>query len=197
MYNKMTSVKTYSVSNKIQLIDINHDMINFKVEFVLSSDKPFYALIVDQDTLDNTEIQNIEFRYVENNISGEVVSDKNTYQNYYVVLRSDTPTEVRVQLITTPLPEYLEQEEDQYPQQPQQPQKQHPQSSQQTQQPRLEETVKTDKTDNASMLSFKNIVLLILIIAVLLGLYYYYSKKSSASKDGIRTSLLTRMEQAQ
>ncbi len=188
----MTSVKTYSVSNKIQLIDINHDMINFKVEFELSSDKPFYALIVDQDTLDNTEIQNIEFRYIENSISGEVVSDKNTYQNYYVVLRSETPTEVRVQFITTPLPDYIEHSPTEYQQQP--PQQQH---SPQQQPPVPEKEVQEQaQAQQKNTWNFKNILMLIFVIAILLFLYYYYFK-NGAKREGTRASLLSRMEQVQ
>lgn len=183
----MTSVKTYSVSKKVQLIDINHDMINFKVEFVLSSSKPFYALIIDQETLDNTELQNIEFRLVEDSISGEVISNKNVYQNYYIILKSDTPTDVEVQLFTTPLPDVIEPEETQYP--PQEVMDSPPETH-------TPPTETSSNTPSYNLYSYKNIVMYILLISLVLYiLYYMMYKKKNNSETSIRKSLLDKLQQ--
>lgn len=102
-----TTIKSYSVSKIKTLIDLNHDMINFKVQFSLTSESPFYAIIVNQDTLDNTESDTLEYRYVEDTLTGEVVADKNVYQNYYIILKADRPTNVQVELYTTRLPDVI------------------------------------------------------------------------------------------
>jgi hypothetical protein len=96
----------YSISKIKKLIDLNHNMINFKVRFILTSNQPFYALIVDQDTLDTTD--NLQYKYVEDRLSGEIISDKNTYQNYYIILKSDKPTNVDVELHTIHLPDLIQ-----------------------------------------------------------------------------------------
>ncbi len=176
----MNTNKTYSISNKIQLIDLNHDMINFRVEFLLSSSNPFYALIIDQHTLDNTEIQNIEFRRVETSLSGEVVSDKNIYQNYYIILKSEQPTDVNIQLHTTPLPDFIPPPEHPIQQQPPPVQQQPP--------PIVRPTVPVSK----SYLQNKYVRYGILLLLVCLILYYLYSKKTKSSSR--RSSLLAEMK---
>lgn len=97
----------YSISKIKKLIDLNHNMINFQVRFILTSNQPFYALIVDQDTLDTTD--NLQYKYVEDRLSGEIISDKNMYQNYYIILKSDKPINVNVELHTVHLPDLIQQ----------------------------------------------------------------------------------------
>lgn len=183
----MTSTKSYSVSKKLQLIDINHDMINFRVRFQLSSDKPFYALIVDQETLDNTDMKQIDFHYVQDSLSGEVVSDKNTYQNYYILLKSDEPTDVLVQLFTTPLPDFIKQAEDEEEVRVVEESPAHPHT---------ESSSTTELIpDKYNYFSFKNIIMYIFVISVLFSLYYYFIKGKNAPKESsIRTSLLDRLK---
>lgn len=100
-------VTSYSISKIKKLIDLNHDMINFKVSFSLHSELPFYMVIINQNTLDNTETDKLQYHYVEKYISGDIVSDKNIYQNYYIVLKADNPTVVVVNLTTTKLPDVI------------------------------------------------------------------------------------------
>ena len=101
---------SYSISKIKKLIDLNHDMINFKVLFNISSpdDQQFQALIVNQSTLDSVESDKLEYKTVQGSLSGEVVADKNVYQNYYVILKSDVPIAIDVELQTTKLPDYIE-----------------------------------------------------------------------------------------
>jgi hypothetical protein len=52
-------------------------------------------LVVDQSTLDNNP--NLEFKRAnEGSMSGNIISDKNIYQNYFLCLKSETPCEVDV-----------------------------------------------------------------------------------------------------
>ena len=90
-----TSTK-YSVSNMRQLVDLNGDMTNFMVEFTAKStnNEEFECLVVDQQTLD--EGLDLQYKKVPGYINGSVSSDKNIYQNYFLILRSQKPCTVEV-----------------------------------------------------------------------------------------------------
>ncbi len=107
MEQPIITQKTYSTSKIKKLVDLNHDMINFKVTFTLSSDEVFKALIVNQSTLDNISTDDLEYKTVQGSMSGEIVADKNVYQNYYIILKSDIPASVNVELATVKLPDYI------------------------------------------------------------------------------------------
>lgn len=106
--------ETYICDSIRKLIDLNGDLVNFNIEFTITSKEPeeFYICIVDQNTL-NTK-KELEYKKVKNSISGSVTQDKNVYQNYFLVLKADKPTEVDVELKietieakdTTPSPPY-------------------------------------------------------------------------------------------
>jgi len=109
----MSVVKSsYSISKIKKLIDLNHDMINFKVDFKLSSPegKKFQALIVDQTTLDTIPNDELEYKTIDTSLEGDIVADKNVYQNYYIILKSEEPMSVDVELLTTKMPDYIESE---------------------------------------------------------------------------------------
>lgn len=93
------SKRIYTTSNVQQLIDLNEDLTNFKLKFTLSSknNQEFDMVIADQHTIDNTPNE-LEFKRVKNTISGTIVSDKNVFQNHFLILKSagDTPAEVEV-----------------------------------------------------------------------------------------------------
>lgn len=101
--------KTYTVNKVKQLVDLNGSSVNFDVNFrVTSKDgKPFQMLVVDQTTLDNNP--NLEYKNVtEGQISGNVRSDKNVYQNHFLVLKADNPTMCEVELQKTELPKMIQ-----------------------------------------------------------------------------------------
>lgn len=106
------TTNSYSISKIKKLIGLNHDMINFKVQFDIKSDdgSSFQMLVLDQNSMDNVDISSMEYKNVEGSISGEVIANKNVRQNYYIVLRSDVPTSVNVRLQTTQLPDVIEAE---------------------------------------------------------------------------------------
>ena len=96
--------KTYSLSKIKQLIDLNGDSTNFDLKFKVTckDDSPFQVLVVDQTTLDNTET--LEYKDVTGVISGNVIADKNVFQNHFLILKSDNQCEVDVEIIKTELP---------------------------------------------------------------------------------------------
>lgn len=97
--------KTYSVGNIKQLIDLNKDSTNFDITFsVQSKDRsPFYLLVADQTTLDNNP--NLEYKYAKDGVmSGNIIQDKNVYQNFFLVLKADKPCDCDVEIVKKDLP---------------------------------------------------------------------------------------------
>ena len=92
------NTKTYSLSKMKQLIDLNGDITNFDLTFTATSKDGcvFDALVVDQTTLDSNP--SLEYKKAEGTISGTIVSDKGVYQNYFLLLKSDTPCECIVSI---------------------------------------------------------------------------------------------------
>ncbi|MBT7706846.1 hypothetical protein HN747_05375 [archaeon] len=93
-----TSVQTYTLGTVKQLIDLNGDTVNFDITFkaTAKNGEQFDAIVVDQDTLDTTP--DIEYKKADGSISGNIVSDKNVYQNYFLVVRADPPCECVVEI---------------------------------------------------------------------------------------------------
>lgn len=93
------SQKTYTVNSQRQLVDLNGDSKNFDLTFTCTSKDgaPFEVLVVDQATLDSTPT--LQYKKANGTISGNIVADKNVYQNYFLVLKADKPCEVTVKTI--------------------------------------------------------------------------------------------------
>ena len=90
---------TYNLNNHKQLIDLNGDTINFDITFtVTASDEnsTFDVLVVDQTTLDNNP--ELEYKKATGAISGNLISDKNIYQNYFLILKAENPCSVTVEI---------------------------------------------------------------------------------------------------
>lgn len=101
-------IATYNLNKVRQLIDLNGDTTNFEISFkaVSKNREPFDMLIVDQTTLDNTPT--LEFKKAVNGeIAGNIVQDKNVYQNYFMVLKADNPCQCDVEIIKKELPKSL------------------------------------------------------------------------------------------
>lgn len=97
--------KTYVVSQVKQLIDLNGSSTNFDISFKVTSRnrEPFQVLVVDQTTLDNSP--QLEYKDVTTGeISGNLRNDKNVYQNYFLVLRSNVQCECDVEINKEELP---------------------------------------------------------------------------------------------
>lgn len=91
-----------TISQTNQLIDLNKDLTNFRASFSVEcpENKEFQFLVADQTTLDN---ENLEF---ENSVGGKAAGELNfqedVYQNYFLVLRCNEPTEVEVNCYIEP-----------------------------------------------------------------------------------------------
>ena len=86
--------RKYNVGKFRQLIDLNGEAVNFQLSFNVKSigDKPFQALIVDQDILDGDS--GIDYKNSHNGvISGSIVADKNIHQSYSLLLRAEEDCE--------------------------------------------------------------------------------------------------------
>ena len=108
-----TTTKSYPCSDVRQLIDLNGDAVNFRARFTLTSTNqdPFDMLIVDQTMLDNQK--ELNYKHVtEGTISGQIDLDKNVYQNYFIIIRSDKPTEVTAEIDFQRLPDHVPQPEE-------------------------------------------------------------------------------------
>lgn len=91
------SVQTYRLGTQNQIIDLNGASVNFDINFAVRSKNgtPFYAVVVDQEQLDNGK--ELEYKKAENGeISANLVSDKNIYKSYNLILRSDEEQDVDV-----------------------------------------------------------------------------------------------------
>jgi hypothetical protein len=87
----------YKINQQKQLIDLNGQSVNFDLNFsvVSKNGEPFDVLVVDQATLDSENV--LEYKKSDQGrISGSVVSDKNIYQNYFLVLKAEKPCEVYI-----------------------------------------------------------------------------------------------------
>lgn len=106
--------KNVGINNFRQLFDLNKEYVNFKSSFKVTAldGGPFYIAVTDQNTLDNGDI---EFKEVEGESSGNLTSDKNISQIYYLALKSDEPREVSINIQIEELPlkklEYSPEEE--------------------------------------------------------------------------------------
>ena len=91
------SQNTYNVNQIKQLIDLNNNKTNFELNFEVKSlnGAPFKALVISEadlnsgNTLDYKDV-------VEGYINGKIINDKGVYQNYFLLLKADIPTECEV-----------------------------------------------------------------------------------------------------
>jgi hypothetical protein len=93
----MSSTKIYQLSKMKQLIDLNGEKVNFNLNFEARSKdkKPFQAIVINQKALDSDE--KIEYKEVEDGeITGNIISDKNVYQSYFLILKAKEPCECEV-----------------------------------------------------------------------------------------------------
>lgn len=160
-----TNRQIHQVGKIKKLIDLNGDTTNFDITFRVASrnKEPFDILVVDQTTLDNSP--SLEYKRVDTgSISGNVVQDKNVYQNYFIILKADAPCECEVEIVKKELPKT------------QQP------PPQAIQQPVPTSSSQRKKGENG--FSWIKILLIVGTIAALgIGLYLYSKKSDVKTKD--------------
>jgi hypothetical protein len=106
-----TTHKTYTLGSMKQLIDLNGDITNFDLTFTVTSvnGSEFDVIVVDQTTLDNNP--NLDYKKAKGGtISGNILSDKGVYQNYFLLLKSGVPLEVNVDINIKEVPQNTSQE---------------------------------------------------------------------------------------
>lgn len=101
----MSLKKIYTLGKTKQLIDINGESVNFEatLRITTKNKEPFNFIVLDQNTLDTAPA--IEYKNAE---GGEATSnikvENNVFQNYYLVLKSDTPCICEVEINKQELP---------------------------------------------------------------------------------------------
>lgn len=162
--DKMSIKKTLDLTNRQQLVDLNDETTNFDLTFHATSKdgKPFDALVVDQTTLDNNP--NLEFKRANGTISGNIVSDKNVYQNYFLCLKSDQPCQVDITI-----------DKKEITPRPPSPQPKHFTT------PSLLPPSKPNGTN------WKFVVILLLIIGGIILFNYFYNKKENSITNNFAT----------
>lgn len=102
----MTTVsKTVSSTKQYQLIDLNGELVNFKIDYILEStdDKPFDVSIVSQEHLDDN--RPINYKKSENGkIIGTLENVNNVKENYYIAIKSKEEVEVNITINRTDIP---------------------------------------------------------------------------------------------
>jgi hypothetical protein len=172
----------YEIGKMKKLIDLNGQSVNFDINFRVESvdGSEFEMLVLDQTTLDN--IQEFNYKKVKGSISGNVLSDKNVYQNHFLILKANKPTNVDVIINKKELPYNQEFVNNQMNNMKQEMQKQTQQDTQQriesnsSNLPRqIQEQMENDQPKGSS-----KIFLFIIFIVILLLIYFFVIRKNSS-----------------
>jgi hypothetical protein len=156
----MKKTQTYSLNSIKQLIDLNGDLTNFDLTFNVTSkdNSEFQVIVVDQNTLDNNA--NIEYKNAVGTISGNIIADKNVYQNYLLLLKAETPCDCEVTIEVKPIPPKI---------QVQQPVQQ------------IVEPLTEDKFD------WKSLLTIIAVIGFCCLVYFFFIRKKDTSTKSTKT----------
>ena len=174
--------KLINVSNVQQLIDLNQDLVNFKLDFKVSSENnsPFNAVVASQAKLDSGET--LVFKNVDNgSIAGNIIADTGDKQNYYLVLKSETPTKCKVEINLEEIPinqKILERKEEEKVKEFQQHQQY------------LHNLKKMESKNSSSFFNTKNLILFSVIFVGILFYYLFYVKKNFNIQEDIISSQL-------
>jgi hypothetical protein len=158
----------YIITKLTRLIDLNNNMVNFKLRFTVTAiDDPntsFQCVVLDQETMDSIDESSIEFRNVTGSLSGEIISDKNIYKNYMLLLRADVPTNVRVDLSLEEIPSAI-----------------------------VPKDVEKPKESNSSLTFLKENKQIIMVVLFLIVAAILYMKKENLSLPGSLGSAATKL----
>lgn len=89
------------ISNSRELIPISNGLVNFQTDFNIVSleKKPFRAIVVNQESLDNSE--EIEMKNVSTgSFSGRIVKDSGKRDEWYIAVESDSQIEAKLSIHT-------------------------------------------------------------------------------------------------
>jgi hypothetical protein len=115
----MSKSQIYPLTKRPQLIDLNGEHVNFRLEFQVKALKPeneFQAIVLTQDQLDSVDLNKIEMKQAKGKINGNITANNNNYQNYFLVLKKkeefpDHEVEVNIHLDEIPGQAVMENDE--------------------------------------------------------------------------------------
>lgn len=172
------SKQTYRLGKIKQLIDLNGQITNFDLNFsaVSNDSSEFYAVVVDQTTLDNNPTP--DYKKVKGKISGNIVADKGVYQNYFLLLKANNPCDCEVTVDIREIPKNTDLEKRLA---------QNEQISRQTQRTQAIESFNQERSnENSRKKGMLFVIALLLIFGILL---YFYFKSKSGDPSVIKKSV--------
>jgi hypothetical protein len=89
------------LTKRHQLIDLNKEKVNFELKFNIESETggDFHVIIMTQAEVDNYDnLDDIDMRLAPGKISGSISSKENKYDNYVLILKSETNMFVNVMI---------------------------------------------------------------------------------------------------
>ena len=189
LYKTKMSKKTYFLSDRPQLIDLNGNHVNFIVEFQVQAKDPtktFQTIVLTQEQLDTTDLEKMEMKQAKGQIGGTITANNNKYQNYFLILRNSLdgePVEVEVNLnIQSPPPIITQSSTEGY--------------SKESNNPSVSSSTQ-EASDNVNVIPLYKKPWFWIFIGLLLlfgGLYYYFyiykttEKITPVNETGIETS---------
>lgn len=175
--------KLVNINNIQQLVDLNEDLTNFRLDFKVLSENnvPFKAVVVSQHKLDSSEI--LDFKNVDNGIiSGNIISDNGVKQNYYLVLKSENPTKctIEIDLKEIPLNENIKRKQQEYQTQLLEEQKILQNST----------SFRGQKNVKKNTKGFFNLKTILFLLVIIGGIIFYYLFYIKTKKQGTLDSEL-------
>jgi hypothetical protein len=166
----------YKIGKIRKLVDLNKNLINFNLDFVIHSEdksSTFEIAVVTQDTLDNN--YPIKYQKAANGyISGNVKSDNNTYNNYLIVIKAEEDMDVSIDLT---IHEIMGAQQQQLPKQEvkheEQPDK------------KTQENFDILYTSNSFLFTKRNLLIFFIIVILVscIYIYHYYTNNNTAPES--------------
>ena len=175
--------------NKIkQLVDLNKHYTNFNLRFkaVSQNQEDFYAAVVDQTTIDNVPDTEIQYKLANGSISGNVSSDKNVYQNHFLILKSENPITVEVEIELKELPNTQKHDVSQNIQ----GMKQGMQQGMQQGRCPIENNLNGE--EKSSFFNRRNLFILLGLFFIGILVYFFIKSKTQSNKDELLIPILSR-----
>ena len=94
-----TETSKVEITQRHQLIDLNKNLVNFKLDFNVRSleEKEFDAVVMCQSEINNYDkLENIEMKKAPGKIGGTIIADNNKYENYFIILKSNEVQTVEI-----------------------------------------------------------------------------------------------------
>lgn len=95
------SAQRYRINSRPQLIDLNNDLTNFKLNFQCTTIPPnadFNLYVATQTELDKTDISALPFKNVTGEMGGNIIADEDIYENYFLIVSSESEIELDVMI---------------------------------------------------------------------------------------------------